>query len=87
MACGSLQKKRHALHGCTVIKGLNMVGLRRSTLGSEKIRDIKDMYNILYKENLTLSESIRKIETTYGDIDHAKLFTEFLKESERGICR
>ena len=43
------------------ISGLNVVGLRRSGLKRESISSIKNMFKILYNDNLTLDNAIETI--------------------------
>lgn len=67
------------------IAGLNVVGLRRS--GLKNISAIKAMYRLVYSENLTVQDAISRIEQEVDDCIERKSFTEFLRASERGICR
>ncbi len=67
--------------------GLNLIGMKRSGMSSEKISAVKEMYRLLYRENLTLEESCNAIRETVPDILERKIFLDFLMKSERGICR
>lgn len=69
------------------INGLNVVGLRRSGLNKHTIGDIKMMFKILYNENLTVADAIERICAEVGASQSRTLFVEFLKASERGVCR
>ena len=76
---------------CTVhgnrarITGLNIVGLRRA--GIKNISAIKTMYRLVYSDNLTMEDAIERIESEVDDINERRVFVEFLRGSERGICR
>ncbi len=67
--------------------GLNTVGLKRAGFTSEAIKDVKTMYRLLYNENLTVEDCIKRIETEVPDSDHRRQFVGFLRSSERGVCR
>ncbi len=67
--------------------GLNVVGLRRAGYSTDAIRDLKAMYRLLYSENLTLEDTIKRIESEIGDTEERRTFVEFLRSSERGVCR
>jgi UDP-N-acetylglucosamine acyltransferase len=70
-----------------VINGLNVVGLKRSGISAEEIKGIKSMYRLLYKENLTVEDCIK---TILRDVENSKsrdIFVNFLRKSERGVCR
>lgn len=69
------------------ISGLNVVGLRRSDLPKARLNDIKNMFKILFNENLTLETAMSRIELEVPDSDQRLAFLEFLKSSQRGICR
>ena len=67
--------------------GLNVVGLRRSGMPRERISDVKNMFKILYNENLTLEDAMNKIGQEVQDSEQRATFLDFLRSSERGVCR
>ncbi len=69
------------------INGLNLVGLRRSGLDRKQLFDIKNMFKILYNENLRLEDAIVRIEQEVNVSESRQLFLDFLQSSERGVCR
>ena len=76
------------VHGDRAVpSGLNVVGLRRSGVKADLLRQIKDMYRLLYKENLTVEACVERIEAEVPNSQHKELFVAFLKASSRGVCR
>lgn len=69
------------------ISGLNVVGLRRSELPKERLADIKNMFKVLYNENLTLEDAIQRMKTEIPPSEQRDSFVTFLETSHRGICR
>ncbi|SME99580.1 acyl-ACP--UDP-N-acetylglucosamine O-acyltransferase [Pseudobacteriovorax antillogorgiicola] len=69
------------------ISGLNVVGLRRSGMPRERISLVKNMFKILYNDNLTLEDAIEKIVQDVEDAEERSVFLDFLRSSERGVCR
>ena len=67
--------------------GLNMVGLKRAGFTTDEVKDLKAMYRLLYNEGLTLEDCLARIERDAADSRWRKMFTQFLKASERGVCR
>ncbi len=67
-------------------KGINIVGLRRAGFSEDDIRTIKAAYRILYRSGLRQEDALKRIETTYRSEPIAEL-VEFVRRSERGICR
>lgn len=69
------------------ISGLNVVGLKRSDLPKQRISDIKNMFKMLFNENLTVEDALQRIETEIAPSEQRTRFVDFLRKSERGICR
>jgi UDP-N-acetylglucosamine acyltransferase len=67
--------------------GLNIVGLKRAGFSTEEVKDIKAMYRLLYNENLTVEDCLSRIERDVSDSRWRKMFVQFIKASERGVCR
>lgn len=67
-------------------RGLNLVGLKRAGLGAEAIAQLKQAYRILYRSRLPLEDALKRIESELPSAE-ARHFAEFIRRSERGICR
>ncbi|MGB0215171.1 MAG: acyl-ACP--UDP-N-acetylglucosamine O-acyltransferase [Alteromonas oceani] len=68
-------------------QGINSEGLRRRGYGKETIMAIKRAYKVIYRDNNTVEEAIKKLtEMAEGHPEVGMLIT-FLAESERGIVR
>ena len=78
---------------CTVagdrakIVGLNLEGMRRRHYSKNVIDAIKKIYRQVFISKKTLAQTIQNIETKLKPQDDAKKFIEFIKNSQRGICR
>ena len=70
-----------------VFAGVNLVGLRRRGFDSDVIREIKDIYDVIYYQGYNYSDAIERIEAGFADSDVKKVILDFLKNSHRGICR
>jgi len=67
--------------------GLNMVALRRAGFSADALRDLKAMYRMVFSENLTVEDAMIRIETDIAPSPERQVFVEFLRLSERGVCR
>jgi UDP-N-acetylglucosamine acyltransferase len=67
-------------------KGLNLVGLKRAGFTAEEIQALKTAYKILYRSGLKLAEALKRIENEIPT-GHAHHLVQFIRSSERGICR
>ena len=66
--------------------GLNLVGLKRAGYKHSDISALKKAYQILYRSGLKLAEALARIEAEIPTPD-ARHLVEFVRRSERGICR
>jgi UDP-N-acetylglucosamine acyltransferase len=66
--------------------GLNLVGLKRAGYNSAQIACLKRAYRILFRSGLLLQDALARIEAEIGTPE-ALHVTEFIRRSERGICR
>ncbi len=69
-----------------VAKGLNLVGLKRAGYKLADISVLKRAYQILYRSGLKLADALARIEAEIPTPETAHL-VEFIRRSERGICR
>ena len=67
--------------------GVNIVGLRRRGFSSEQIRNIKDMYDIIYNAGTNFSDAIAKIESGFPQSEERDTIVTFIRNSKRGIIR
>ncbi len=67
--------------------GINIVGLRRRGFTSDQIRNIKDMYDIVYFGGMNVSDACSKIESGFPQSEERDTILNFIRSSKRGIVR
>ena len=67
--------------------GINSVGLRRRGFTTEKIREIQDIYRILFQRNYNNSQAIDIIEAEMEATPERDEIIQFIKDSHRGIMK
>ncbi len=67
--------------------GLNLVGLKRRGFTDETIEALKEAYKIVFRSSLLLSQALDKIEREVKPLPEIAAFVDFIRKSERGICR
>jgi UDP-N-acetylglucosamine acyltransferase len=74
------------VRGPSVVRSVNLVGLRRAGVSRELIRDIQEAYKLLYMSNLNTAQAIEGIKklNPSKELDH---LVEFIRGSKRGICK
>ena len=74
------------VRGPSVIRGINLVGLRRAGLKREVIREIKDAYKDLFLSEMATKDAITEIKKRASSSEIAHLI-QFIEDSKRGICK
>tara|TARA_B100000282_G_scaffold201874_1_gene147981 strand:- start:626 stop:1408 length:783 start_codon:yes stop_codon:yes gene_type:complete len=67
--------------------GINSVGLRRRGFSSEKIREIQNIYRILYQKKFNNTQAINIIEAEVEATSNRDEILVFIKDSQRGIMK
>jgi len=67
--------------------GINSIGLRRRGFSTEKIRQIQDIYRILYQKNYNNTQAVEKIEAEMEATPERDEIILFIRNSQRGIMK
>lgn len=67
--------------------GINSIGLRRRGFSTDKIREIQNIYRILYQRNYNNSQAVAIIEAEMEATSERDEILEFVKNSQRGIMK
>ena len=67
--------------------GVNSVGLRRRGFTSEKIREIQEIYRILYQKNYNTSQAVSIIEAEMAASPERDEILQFIRNSSRGVMK
>ncbi|MDR9400168.1 MAG: acyl-ACP--UDP-N-acetylglucosamine O-acyltransferase [Psychroflexus sp.] len=67
--------------------GINSIGLRRRGFSTEKIREVQNIYRILYQRNYNNSQAVAIIEAEMEATPERDEILEFIKGSQRGIMK
>lgn len=74
------------VRGPSVVRSVNLVGLRRAKFARETIHNIMEAFKLLYHSNLNTSQAVAQIKRlgSSKELDH---LIEFILSSKRGICK
>ncbi|MBI1837256.1 MAG: acyl-ACP--UDP-N-acetylglucosamine O-acyltransferase [Flavobacteriia bacterium] len=67
--------------------GVNSVGIRRRGFTDEQVREIEDIYRIIYVQNNNISKGIAAVKETIVDSDIRKMILGFIETSDKGVIR
>ena len=68
-------------------KGLNKVGMERNGISAEAQAALKKAYKILFREGLTVSNALTKIEAEVPVLPEIQHLIAFARTSERGLAK
>lgn len=69
------------------VRSLNKVGLERSGIGKQAKSNLKTAFTILFSSGLTIPHALKKVEQELPPIPEVTHLINFIKNSQRGICR
>ena len=67
--------------------GVNSVGLRRRGYSDSEVREIEDIYRILYVQNNNITKGIEAIKENISESIIRQLILDFVEGSDKGIIR
>ncbi len=67
--------------------GVNSIGLRRRGFTTEQIREIQNIYRILYQKNYNNTQAVSIIEAEMEATQERDEILQFIKNSQRGIMK
>ncbi len=67
--------------------GINSIGLRRRGYKTEKIREIQNIFRIIYQKNYNTTQAIEKVEAEMEATRERDAIIQFIKNSKRGIMK
>ncbi|MFY0631003.1 MAG: acyl-ACP--UDP-N-acetylglucosamine O-acyltransferase [Flavobacteriaceae bacterium] len=67
--------------------GINSIGLRRRGFSTDKIREIQNIYRILYQRNYNNTQAMEKIEAEMEATSERDEILLFIRNSQRGIMK
>jgi len=67
--------------------GLNSEGLKRRGFDKNVILTIKRAYKAVYRNGLSVEDALNEIQQQSGNLSEINLFSDFIRDSSRGIIR
>jgi UDP-N-acetylglucosamine acyltransferase len=71
--------------GYNCVTGLNLIGMRRAGFSTESINALRQVFRMLYREGLSLSVALERVEAELGHVAEVMEFVTFVRESKIGI--
>lgn len=74
------------VQGDNEIRSLNLIGLRRASISKESIAELKECFQIIFREDNRLDDALKAISKRFESTEAHQL-ADFVRASTRGICR
>ena len=68
-------------------RGINSEGLKRRGFTGDQIRNIKDAYNVVYRQGLKLGQAIDELNSRVDEQPELRIFIDSLHTTDRGLLR
>ena len=68
-------------------RGINAEGLKRRNFTPEQIRNIREAYRVVYRQDLKLDEAIAELTPLVAEQPEIKPFVDSLRDGSRGLAR
>ncbi|MCP4649350.1 MAG: acyl-ACP--UDP-N-acetylglucosamine O-acyltransferase [PVC group bacterium] len=69
------------------VYGINNIGLQRANVSQESISRVKMAFKILFKMKLSMTNALKRVESEIPQDQYVSALIEFIKSSERGVCK
>lgn len=69
-----------------MVRGINKIGMQRGNLPEDTIRDVQEVFKILYLRDHLWAEAIRVVEDNLGHREHVQKMLKAIADSDRGIA-
>src|SRR3990170_2525197 len=68
-------------------RGINAEGLKRRGFTADQIRNIREAYRVVYRQDLKLDEAIAELAPLVASQPELKPFLDSLRDGSRGLAR
>ena len=67
--------------------GVNSIGLRRREFVNEQIKEIQDIYRVIFQSGKNISQAVDSVKVEFRSSQLASEIIDFIESSERGLIR
>lgn len=70
-----------------VARAINKVGLERAGFSPEAQSALRSAYKIIFREDLSTADALKKVEAELPPLPEVNHLVQFIRTSERGVCK
>ncbi|UCH93183.1 MAG: acyl-ACP--UDP-N-acetylglucosamine O-acyltransferase [Candidatus Aminicenantes bacterium] len=70
-----------------IFYGPNSIGMMRNGISREFINNVKDIFQVLFKQDLNTTQAVEKIQQEYAGLEEANIIVDFISKTKRGFLK
>lgn len=67
--------------------GPNSIGMVRSGISREFIEHVKQIFDVLYRQDLNTTQAVEKLKKEYTDMEEANIIIDFISKTKTGLLK
>lgn len=67
--------------------GPNSIGMMRHGISREFINNVKDIFRLLFNQDLNTAQAVEKIQENYTELEEANIIVDFISKTKRGFLK
>jgi UDP-N-acetylglucosamine acyltransferase len=67
--------------------GPNSIGMVRNGISREFIENVKELFEVLYRQNLNTTQAVEKLKKEYPDMEEARIIIDFISKTKTGLLK
>jgi UDP-N-acetylglucosamine acyltransferase len=67
--------------------GPNSIGMMRNGISREFINNVKEIFNVIYRENLNTTQAVEKLKKEYPHQEESNIIIDFISKTKRGLLK
>lgn len=67
--------------------GPNSIGMMRHGISREFINNVKDIFHLLFNQDLNTTQAVEKIQENYAELEEANIIVDFISKTKRGFLK
>ena len=67
--------------------GTNSIGMMRNGISREFIKNVKEIFKVLYRQNLNTTQAVEKLKKEYPNLEETEIILDFISKTKRGLLK
>lgn len=67
--------------------GPNSIGMMRNGISREFINNVKEIFDVLYRQNLNTTQAVERLKKEYAGLEESQILIDFIEKTKRGFLK